>query len=853
MHPLLAVGTKCSIPRLPEALVRRPRLERLLADDVRRNVTLVSAPPGAGKTTLLTSWLAGTPGGPVAWVTLDERDGWGDRLAALVAVALDRAGALGEPSLADAADLAGDAVLDLVFERVMRRGQRCVLVLDDLQDAHGPSAQRALGHIVEQAPALLDVVMATRADPSLGWGRLRLDGRLCQIRNDELRFSPDEAAELFARHGVSIGRADTRVLCDRTEGWAAGLRLAACALQSGTEPQRFVLSASATQVAVSDYLLTEVLDRQDEGAQQFLLRTSVVDRLTPGLATALTGDEHAGERLAALERKGIFVVELDGDGNYRYHALFAALLRARLRLRDPELATGLHRRAARWHLAHGDADEAEAHARLAGEWYLVGRLALDRWYDSALRGTAPRVDPTAGAPPVVVLGTPELALVAAGMACRRGDRAEADQHRRVVDHAGTRELDRGPTWPLARAVLDLEYARAFGPSTRARHAARLLEGTDRGPTAAPARRLARLRRAQQDIDAGHLERARHDLDCLAAEPAPDVVVDEATALLATLAAASGQLDRADELAAAVLTRSSPAEGTADAVGAAHLALGVSHAQRAEPRQAEESFAGIDFRPEAAPCRALVLAHHAARAAGRRRGSGGLPVLDEAPAEHALVESTLVALGVLESVDHRGRPRAHGGTGERAVAAARRATGHRRHQAMDVLAGWLDAQPAGLRAPGPPSHPHPRTLVEASVLCATYADERGDGEATAACLRTALRIVEPSGIRAPFAEHAERVVPLLRRHARDLGPHQGMALDLVDRLTTERSRPPVEPLTVRELEVLHHLPSLMSNVEIAADLHLSVNTVKSHLKAVYRKLGAEGRRQAVMRGRELELI
>ena len=189
MERARAVGTKCSVPRLPDSLVRRPRLEALLADEARRPVTLVCGPPGAGKTTLLASWVAAAPPGPVAWLTVDRRDNEARRLADLIVVALERVGAL--DGMAVSAQ-AGDDLIDVVFEHLLLRDAPCVLVLDDLHELSSWSAVRTLGHLVEQAPPLLDLVLSSRADPPLGWGRLALDGRLRQVRNADLSFREED-------------------------------------------------------------------------------------------------------------------------------------------------------------------------------------------------------------------------------------------------------------------------------------------------------------------------------------------------------------------------------------------------------------------------------------------------------------------------------------------------------------------------------------------------------------------------------------------------------------------------------------------------------------------------------------
>jgi LuxR family maltose regulon positive regulatory protein len=829
--------------------VSRPRLDVLFDGERRRQVTLVSAPPGAGKTTLLANWWASAAGERVGWLSLDRRDDDARRLGNLVAAALDRAGAL--PGFVPPAGDA-DTLLDAVFEHLMACGEPCVLMVDDLQEISSPEALRLLAHLVQRAPPGLDLALASRADPPIGWGRLQVAGRLRQVRNAELSFRPDEASELFAVHRVRLGRDDARLLCERTEGWAAGLRLAACALQSDAEPHRFVLSTSATQVAVSDYLLKEVLIREDEAAQQFLLRTSVADRLTPDLAVVLTGDRRAGERLAALERRGIFLVELDESGAYRYHALFGALLRARLRLQDTGLFTELHDRAARWHVANGMPAEAEDHARAAGDWELVGRLVLARWLDAELDGRHLPDGALAGFAPPIVLRVPGLALVVAAEACRRLSREDADLYRDAVTEAESHDalVSESPdsaSWGVARQVLDLAYGRAFGDERRTRSAVAVLGARPARDAWTPrARHLAALRGAELDVDTGRLDRARRSLEDLADGIDLGWVAAEAGALLGLLDAADGDVPEAEKRTGEALAGS---HGGGDATRIARLAVGLCAAQRGEPRNVVDALAAAGG---GSPSTWDVLRSvQRVLSASTRSRAPIAPGLDAGVLDAPLVQRVLQALGVLEVVDFSGRVVPVGGAGERAVAEARRwVDGGDGRRPPPGVGPWIDRWQADGR---PVGSAHPRTVIEARILAAVLGAGPGGGARVVRHLDAALGLSAVTGIRAPFDDHAARVGPLVERYLVDLGPYAGLAMELVDRLAGGGDAVLVEALTEREQEVLHHLPTLMSNLEIAEGMHLSVNTVKTHLKAVYRKLGVEGRRQAVLRGRELELL
>ena len=633
MRTVPAVGTKCSIPRLPETLVRRPRLETLFANEARSQVTLVCGAPGAGKTTLLASWLAAAPVGQVAWLTLDRRDNESRRFATLVTVALERAGAL-----------AGLGSLPYDGRGPARRRVRA-------PGPPGPAvragARRPPGAGVAHRPAHPSPPgRAGAAGPRPGAG---VPGRPAGAVGPAADGGPAEPGPqrrpaVLARGGrravhagtASASAATTPSRCaSAPRGGPPGCASQPAPCPTDADPRGFVLSASATQVAVSDYLLTEVLDRQDEAAQQFLLRTSVVGRLTPDLAVSLTGDPRAGERLNALERRGIFLVELDEDGSYRYHALFGALLRARLRLSDRPLFTALHRKAALWHLANGLPREAEEHARSAGEWSLVGRLVLDRWLEKALDGKRPLDDLTAGLSAGAVGATPELSLVAAAQACWRSDRAEADLHRHVIAQVTLPGGTATAVWALARRVLDVEYARGVR---------RRRPGPARGPRAGrPRRRRRRPRcagpgawprcaRPSSTWSGAVTRRRRRGLgrlvavlasgrpegseargssaasivrpDRLPGEPAQSAG-DEGAAwsaaaagLLALDEALAGRLVAADghgAAARALAAAARPRDGLPHAGG---LAAALCCAQRGEPRGLSEALDTVDGRPAA---------------------------------------------------------------------------------------------------------------------------------------------------------------------------------------------------------------------------------------------------------------
>jgi LuxR family maltose regulon positive regulatory protein len=842
---LTLLGPRSRVARLPEIFVRRPRLDALLADGARRAVTLISAPPGAGKTTLVSAALG--PRRDVVPIRVDGRDNEPGQLAGVIAAALIEQSLSGTGRIEAA--ISAPTLLDAAFGSLQRTGQHVVLVLDDVHELRSSDALATLDYLVEHAPPTLDVVLCSRADPPVRLTRLRLDGRLGEIRNDSLAFDLGETADLLVAHGVRLTRPQVQSLWKRTEGWAAGLRLAACALHGESDPREFVQSAASSESVVVDYLLKELLSRQDEGAQQFLLRTSVAERLTPSLAQALTHDPQTGMRLADLERNGVFLREVEDRTWYRYHPLFGTLLEARLRHYHQDLAGDLHRRAAAWFLDEDMPREAEAHARAAGDWPLLSRLASRRWVERTLAGVDGSDGLLAGIPATAFTASGGLAVVAAADACMRRDRPAADTLRAAADELAspapsapgdaTAALDASP--PEARALLDIAYARAFGVDERARTAISTLRSTVRAtdPDCGGAR-LADLRSLGLDLDQGETERARRDAAALALMAESTWIGVEALALLALTEAVEGEVDLADRHGErALAVNSAPHPGPRHV---ACLAMALCLALRGERRRAIDA-----LDDEVVPVSAdawLRATDGAVRSVLRTPGTAfvGLAADD---ASHALVGRALVALGVLEVVETSGRVHGIGGPLESGVLLARQRW--RSGDAAGVLAVLDDASDAG------PAAPHPRTAIERSGLMALAAGRLGDADATVRALRGALDGAATTGIWAPLLVLASDLTGPLEFHADELGRHQSIALELIDRSRQSPAPAFVEPLTEREIAVLRHLPTLMSNHEIADGLHVSINTVKTHLKSLYRKLGAASRREAVQRGRTLELL
>ena len=387
--------TKFSVPRGPTTMVSRGRLLDALDAGVQGPLTLLAAPAGAGKSALLSSWVAaGRAPGPVAWLSLEGDDA--DRRRFWRAVLGTLSHATGDARLTALAvsprePMDMDLVLPALVDALDARDEPLVLVLDDLHLV-ADVVREDIERLVRYPPPALRLVLVTRADPPIGLGRLRLEGWLTEIRARDLAFTLDEAAALFDALDVPIAPAEVATLWRRTEGWSAALCLAAMSVRAHPEPSRFIEHFAGTDATVSDYLLSEVLARQPPDLREFLLRTSIVDMVCGELADALTGGSDGQRMLARLEHGGALLAALDEHGAwYRYHPLFAELLRAELRAQLGGELEELHRRAAVWLAAHGDRTAALRHVAIGervGSGHAARHRPLGRLHDQRRDGCA---------------------------------------------------------------------------------------------------------------------------------------------------------------------------------------------------------------------------------------------------------------------------------------------------------------------------------------------------------------------------------------------------------------------------------------------------------------------------------
>jgi LuxR family transcriptional regulator, maltose regulon positive regulatory protein len=482
--------TKLHIPAPDERLVARPKLLHLLDAAAYRRLTLVAAPTGFGKTTLVAAWCA-TQGDrrAVAWVSLDSGDNDPSRLWTYVAEALSRIHAMvGQQSLAalraPGVDLA-EVALPLLLNELAAHPHPVILVLDDYQTVTNPVCHELLALFTERLPATLHLVVATRVHPPIPLARLRARGQLAELDATDLRFTAHEATELLnERLGLGLDPSDVAILHERTEGWPAGLYLAAVALGGHGDLHARVASFSGSDRHVLDYLGEELLRAQPAELQRFLTHTSILERLSAPLCEAVTGTSGAAATLERLERENLLVVALDRERSwYRYHHLFTDMLRHELTATEPELVPELHRRASGWFEGAGFPADAIRHATAAGDLAQVRQLVarhwigyLDRWRVATVRGWLDALPPTA------VMEDPVLVLVSAWIALASEEPAELGRWLDVAERIrwngpladGTPSLDVGiaslravsgfhgvgSRLAAARRVLDLEADRA---------------------------------------------------------------------------------------------------------------------------------------------------------------------------------------------------------------------------------------------------------------------------------------------------------------------------------------------------------------------------------------------------------
>lgn len=885
--PFLMV--KITVPALPDWVVSRQRIERKIAAGAQGPLTVLTGPPGAGKTVAMATWAAThSRAYPTAWVTLDEYDNRSRVFWTYLVEALRHAG-VSIPRRVSAAARGGSADLGFILRlaaAIQAHGSPVSLVLDDFHLVTAHSQITGLARLLRNAQPSLHVVLASRGDPGFPLHRYRLAGELTEIRAADLAFTVPEAGLLMAQHGIALPGHSLEYLTERAEGWAAALRLAAISMNHSPDPEQTVKEITSGDGAVASYLVDEVLNTQPQRVRNLLLKTSILDRVSPELATEVTGDEQAATELPALAEANAFVEPLP-QGWYRYHSMFAEVLRLKLRREVPDQVSELRYRAARWLQRHGQLTEAVRQAAAAGSWQLAAGIVVDELaVDQLIRPEI--LDPLAEVlrdlPQGGAWSQPQPWLIMAALSLS-GLQADASATSLATAEEMLRRLPEHEEIPsrLAAALVKLTLARRVGDlpaATTAAAEAMALVGRlspDLLRRHHGVRGQVTARQGIVEFWSGNFSQAAATFRAVVASSGSGYLRAAALGRLALLEAVAGRLTSAAALADDAAEEFKHDLEAGQPHRAATVARAYVHLERHELAAARRRLHEADAALRACPDRltaaiASLVAARGCLAEGRSREA--VDIVARARygwSPPPWLERHLVAAESRALV-------AAGDTGA-ALAAARRCGPEGSPEAAAALArAWLaagDAQAArqALAAAGPASDGSPdRARVEVRLVEAHLAVVCGERARAVRSLEEALRLAEAEHLRLPFVLDRGWLRPLAdsdpdlaRAHSHLL--HSSPATG--EYRSSGASKPPaaqphaavavqdapvvVESLTEREREVLQHVSQLLLTTEIASEMYISVNTVKSHLKSIFRKLGAASRNEAVRRARQLELI
>jgi LuxR family maltose regulon positive regulatory protein len=898
--PVLA--TKLYIPPPRPKVVFRPRLVARLDEGLYHKLTLISAPAGFGKTTLVSEWIASVER-PVAWLSLDEGDNDLARflaylIAALQTVMADR----GEGLLAmlrSPQPPSIETLLTALLNEIAATPDNFILVLDDYHILEAQPIDQALTFLLDHLPPQMRLVIATREDPQLPLARLRVQGQLTELRAADLRFTPSEAAEFLNQvMGLNLSAEAIAALETRTEGWIAGLQMAALSMQGRSDTASFIRAFTGSHRFVLDYLVEEVLQRQPERVRSFLLQTSVLDRLSGSLCDAVTGREDGRETLETLERGNLFVIPLDDRRQwYRYHHLFADVLQARLMEEQSDQVPALHRRASEWYERNGLPSEAIRHALAAEDFERAAdliELAGPMVEESSL--TAKWLGWVRALPDELVRARPVLSVRYAYALLGRGDLEAAEA--RLTDAEQCLELMKEQSENPAAEIVVVDEAQFRSlPATIAVARAYSAQALGDGPgTVTYAQRVLDLLPEGEQLRRG-----------------------QATALLGMTYWASGDLEAADRTFANYTTKLRTAGNIPDAISTVCVVAEIRMAlgRLREAASALEQFLqfvmeqGEPVPPDTADLHRglseLYLEQGKLEAAAQHLLSSkklgeqaelpvwryrwcidqarlnetqgdldsALDLLDEA--ERLFIRTPLPDLHPLSAMKARiwvtqGRlAEAMGWAHEQGLSVdddlsflrefehitlARGLIARYRGSREDVfideatrlLERLLEAAEEGGRI---------GSVIEILVLQALAHQAQGCLSLALAPLEGALSLAEPEGYVRIFANEGQPMAALLQEVAQH-GTVPNYASRLRAVFEKAEGRAPVtqlmsEPLSDREFEVLRLLGTDMSGPEIARTLVVSLSTLRTHTQNIYGKLGVNNRRAAVRRAEELHLL
>jgi LuxR family maltose regulon positive regulatory protein len=865
-------------------LIQRGELLAALDHAAEAKVTVISAPAGSGKSSLLRAWADG-PGQSyrlaVVQVRRDQQDSQQFWLAVLRAIR-QAAGAPGDgEQLAATPDFNRAVIADRVRAELAEHRDRTFLIIDDLHELTAPDALTQLTQLLGELPGHVHAILATRRDLPLRLHKLRLAGELTDIRAAHLRFTEHETRQFLAASGITLSAAGAGRLHQRTEGWAAGLRLAAMSLASSRDPEKFVAEFSGSSRTVAEYLLAEMLERQPAGVQRLLLRTALLDRVNGELGDLLTGHTGSERILLDLEDANAFVVSLNPDRSwFRYHHLFADLLRLELRRRFPEELPALHRLAAGWLADHGEIADAVRHTQAAGDWPGAARLLADHSFSLTLDGQAQTIGSLLRAfPPGAVTEGPDIPLARATSETARGHLEVAAAHLAVAETAiASAPPGRRHRLEVAVAALKLSLARKRG------HLAGVVEQVSF--LAAPV-----TGQSDEDIalDSDLHAVALMNLGIVEAWSLGNQDSQQHLREGAELARKIGRpyLEVACLAELAFASKIEPFATTRQRCREA-IALAEQHGWGAEPSispalvnlagaliwtgefdegdywlqrttRALATDTGPRIRLLLHLCTGMLLS-------GRRRPREALTEYDAAERMQAQLTGSHALAGQLAcwklaALARLGQP-GPARSWLAALDAGLAATGEISNARAAICLAEGNPAAALAAAQGVLTGAAPAigyvTVVEAHLLAALAHRELGDQRAATAAIERALALAEADRLVLPFA--ATCSPELLEAVPRHETAHAALLTDILDIMRGSSVPPGHEAATAEtgelspsELRVLRYLPTNLSRPEIASELSVSVNTVNTHIRNIYAKLAAQDRSSAVQRAREMRLL
>ena len=899
--------SKYRVPSRGSNAITRPRLRQRLDAASRAALTVLAAPAGFGKTTTLTDWLATfPPGAPcVAWLSLDRRDNdpalfWTYVVTAMRTV-VDSVGSDALQLLASSSP-STEAALDALLNDLGGRQEELLLVLDDYHLIEAPEVHEGMTFLLEHRPAQLHVVLATRTDPPLPLARMRARGELVEVRAADLRFTVEEsAAYLNGPMGLQLSESNLAVLDGRTEGWIAALQLAALSMRGRDDVSGFIAGFAGDDRYVVDYLGEEVLTRQPTDVREFLLRTSILERLTGPLCDAVTGQDSGKATLVALERANLFVVPLDDTRQwYRYHHLFADVLHAHLLDEHAEEVPELHRRASVWFAVNGDSSQAIDHAVAGGDSCRAAdlmELAIPRMIRERREAELARW--VRALPDELVRNRPVLGVLLAGAltlvsdldtvgqrladverSVRADDGAwpvQPPSHLVVVDADGYRSLP--ARIAMYRGALALSQADLDGTVTYAREALSLALPDDHVSRAAGAALAGLAWWTTGDLADAHAAYTEAIEGLQKAGFITDVLGCCIT--LADIRRTQGRLTDALRTYQRALDLGSGQPGAEPLRGTADMHVGIAGvllerddlASAAEHLAVSRSLGDYNGLPQN-PYRWRIAAARLRETEGEL--DAALELLDDA--DRVYIGDYLPNVRPVPAV--RARLRLRRGELDEAEAWARDQhlspddelsylyeyeqvtlarlllARHRRHPDSRALEAALDLLDRLLAA----AHDGGRggSVLEVLILQALAHQARGEVPAALARLRRAVTLAQPEGYVRLFADEGPPMATLLKKLTKQ-PPATGYVRRLLAATTRtehhDANRPAalVEPLSDRELDVLRLLGTDLDGPDIARALSVSLSTVRTHTRNIYAKLGVSSRRAAVRQAHDLNLL